>query len=535
MSLESSRSPVSAWAARLVPLFVLVLFLVPFAWTSSFNTDEFTNMSQALRVMRGEVMYRDFFELIAPLSFWLLALVYKLFGASLAVTNIFQALIVALTAWQTRALARQLGVGPWVSWLPAFILVMGLYPHWPGYSHHWVALPLVLAALQLGVKSLAEPHWKWWAPAGLACGLTTLTLHSDGLVLLITLLGFVGLYAVLGGSTPRDAGWAAAGLFGGFVATLAVGAGFLASQGALAAAWDNVWVWTFKNYQVEGGLNHHPPLTDLPTILSPVKEVPGWYGRVYHFLTLFGFTLGTAGFALAWGLGLLWRRTRRGPGVSREEAELGLVAMAALAFVALALRGRADFIHVAFYAVPAALLATLLAHRWAVRSTSDEGVLLRWVPLGALATFALTGALMFVKGAVSHPEVWLSSASPDARVTQAPVLQYLKANARPGDLVAAAPYGGYYYFYGPRPASRFSHMFPPAFGFTPKEDFQTFAHELATRRPAFIVVAPWGWGDEANIQDTYRKVIPQDYTLATKLKTGQWGGGWPAYVYRRED
>lgn len=530
--LAETRPP---WAPRLLPFLLLGLFLVPFAWAGTFNVDQYTYMSHALRITRGEVPYRDFFEFIPPLSFWLLAGVYQLFGASLAVTQVFQTLIIWFSAGQLYALARRLGVGPWTAWLPGLVLVMGLYPHWPGFSHHWVVLPFLLGALQAALRALGSPDRKWWAMAGVLTGLTLITLQSDGIVLAAALAGLLLMLALLGGLTWPQAASALGALVAGLLGPVVLAAAVLAMQGALGAAWECIWVWTTSHYKVQGGINHHPLLTDLPAVLSPVKQLPAWYGRAYHFVALFALALGAAGYALAWGLGMVWRRLRTGAPVDRVDAGHGLAALTALGFVLLASRGRADFVHVALYTVPAALLATAVAHRWAERATAPEQVLLRWVPNLALLAFAITGGLMQAKAIMTNPTVWLSRETPDARVSRTPVLEFLRAEAKPTDTLTAMPHGGYYYFYGPRPASRYSVMFPPALGYNPASEFQAFGRELEARRPTFIVVAPWAWGGEAATRKPYEALFPPGYTRVKTLKTAQWGGAWPAYVYRRED
>jgi hypothetical protein len=135
---------------------------------------------------------------------------------------------------------------------------------------------------------------------------------------------------------------------------------------------------------------------------------------------------------------------------------------------------------------------------------------------------------------MQSPQIWLSRETPDARVSRTEVLEYLRREAKPGDRVTAMPHGGYYYFFGLPAATRYSVMLPPAMGYNPEAEFQAFGREIASRRPDFIVVAPWAWGSEASTIGVYEKLFPPGYQRVATLKTGQWGGAWPAYVYRFE-
>ena len=63
------------------------LYLWPLRDFVSFNADEGIILSDADRILRGQVPYRDFFSLYTPGSYFLLALAFKLFGQSLVVAR----------------------------------------------------------------------------------------------------------------------------------------------------------------------------------------------------------------------------------------------------------------------------------------------------------------------------------------------------------------------------------------------------------------------------------------------------------------
>ena len=509
----------------------LGLALLPFAWGSTFSADEFTFMSDAARLGRGEVLYRDFFQFTAPLSVWLLALTFAFFGASLLVAHVLQSALVWAAAALAWAIARRLGAGPWTAWLPGVALALGLYPHYPGYNHHWVALPLVLTVLWAGLGALADPHPRRWAAAGALAGTVFTTIWLDGIVLLVAMAPFPLLVAWLAGDSLRAA-WCRAGAFlAAFVVPSALAAAVLAAQGALGVALYDIFVWPLTFYRGGGGVNDLAFATDLPQLLLPVKALPGWYGRVVHYLLIYAFFGLAAMLAAGWGLGLLVRRLREGPGLAPAQAELGLVGLAALGFLALSTRGRADFVHVSMYLVPALIFLTALVPRWSARFSGPGHLAVRALPAAALGVFGLTGALMVAKAVAADPGTWRSLTPPDARLRETPIIAWLTEHARPGDTMVAMPAGGFYYFYGPPPATRNSYVLPPERGYTPEAQWREVGEEIARHRPRFVVIAPWPWGERDAVYARYVSLLPPGYVKRGEFRTPQWGGIWPAVVW----
>ncbi|MFN3428972.1 MAG: glycosyltransferase family 39 protein [Candidatus Sericytochromatia bacterium] len=472
---------------------LLAVALVPFTLTTSFHGDEFTNLYNAVRMLEGQVIYRDFFELTGPLTHWLLAWVYAITGPSLLTARLVQAAAIVLAGWQLFRLARGLGVGPWTAMLPGLILVAGLYRHWPGYSHHWMALPFVLAALQAGMKALASDGWRWWGIAGVAAGLSCLAMQSDGAVTAIALAATLTLNLLLSGPVSiRAAAKQVLALAGGLALPLALAAAYLAWHGALGAAWYSVWSWPLAHYKVPGGFNDIPFATDFAAAILPVTQLPAWYGRLYHFAMLYALPATTAVAALVWGLGLLWRRMSAGSGWSPQEARLGLVGLCTIGFFALLSRGRADVVRVAVYAFPAVLFATALAQAWADRTRAPQLVLARWLPHAALAAFVATGALLQAKFMQKDPAAWLRLTSPDGGLAASPAVAYIRAHSEPDDRIVAMPNGGFFYFYGRPSATRHAWIWPPSLGFVTAREVDEAWDEIAARRPRFVVVSPDG-------------------------------------------
>ncbi len=57
------------------------------------------------------------------------------------------------------------------------------------------------------------------------------------------------------------------------------------------------------------------------------------------------------------------------------------------------------------------------------------------------------------------------------------------------------------------------------------------AAELAARRPRFVVLAPWAWGEREPVIAELASLLPPGYARVAEVATPQWGGLWPAVIY----
>src|SRR5258707_8614339 len=97
-------------AERAVPLLIFVCslaYLCIFCRYTSLEPDEGIVLSGAERILRGEVPYRDFFSFYTPGSFYLVALVFRIFGDSLVVARISLAIAGAACSVVTYLLSRR--------------------------------------------------------------------------------------------------------------------------------------------------------------------------------------------------------------------------------------------------------------------------------------------------------------------------------------------------------------------------------------------------------------------------------------------
>ncbi len=111
------------------------LLALPIVWTPSGLVDEVLSLSEGLRVMAGQVVYKDFFQFLGPLCSWIPAMVVATVGPSVAALRVLTALVMGLAAWQLHQVARGLGAGPWLAALPG--LRSGSAPLPAGWISRW--------------------------------------------------------------------------------------------------------------------------------------------------------------------------------------------------------------------------------------------------------------------------------------------------------------------------------------------------------------------------------------------------------------
>lgn len=490
---EPGQAPERRFEAALVA--VLVLLGLPFVFTTASSHDEFWFMIDARRVLAGEAMYRDFFQLTPPGVAWTAAALFAALGPLIGWPRLVQQLGMALAGFLLYRLARRLGCGRALATLPALAPVVALERFLPYYSHHWMVLPWLAGALLAGSDALSTGSPRRWALAGALAGGAMAFLQTDGLVAFVALAGALVLDAVVGGQGLKATARRGLALAAGLAAPLALVGAVLALQGALGAALYDIWAWPLARYRTAGGVNDVAFATDLAVNLSPFERfvnLPEWYAKAFHFLALFGLMVAGPVAALAWGLGLVARRRSLGPGWTVRERGAALVGLAVVGFALLSTRGRADVIHVGCYAWPAALAAAVVASRLA-RTPADPALgLVKRLPAGLLAAYVATGALLWSQDVRRAPAAWLRVGFPDAALASAPAVRFLRERAAPGDKLVAFPFGGYFGFYGVPPVGRYNYVLTPAAGYTTREEYAAFWADLLRDRPRFVVFAPVG-------------------------------------------
>ncbi len=169
----------------LTPLFVAGL---SFAYLLTFplaigGADESHLLYGAKRILDGEVIYRDFFEIITPLAFYLFAAIYRIAGTTLAAARVGMAILDAAGCALLFHLARRIS-GLAEATLATLIFACVCLPTWPYASAHWIStvLGLLVATVTLactgGWASRVRP-----LAAGIVAGIAVCVQQQRGVFL----------------------------------------------------------------------------------------------------------------------------------------------------------------------------------------------------------------------------------------------------------------------------------------------------------------------------------------------------------------
>ena len=141
--------------------------------------DEGYMFYEAKRIMAGQIMYKDFFQLLPPGDFFLLALLFKLFGYSYTVGMEAAVIIDSLI----NTLLFYLGYRAIRSWhailLPLFFPIPG-FLNFMQYSHYWSSMLFLFIALALFMSYLDQHENRYIYLTGIFIGITWLFLPTTG-------------------------------------------------------------------------------------------------------------------------------------------------------------------------------------------------------------------------------------------------------------------------------------------------------------------------------------------------------------------
>jgi len=225
------------------------------------GTDEGTLLCGAERIVHGQIFARDFFEVMGPGTFYLLAAFFKLFGVTFLASRILlfiSSLGIALSYYfLTCRICRSYRT------LPCLLLVATSYGGlWPAISHHTESTFFALLAIICLVLWSDAPRNSFVTAAGLLAGITTCIHQPKGALLLCACLVWLW-FQRRKTSTPL---LAAALLIGSYFTVVALVLTYFWSQGALSGLYYANVVFPRVGY-------------------STVNSVPYAYGILKHFWT----------------------------------------------------------------------------------------------------------------------------------------------------------------------------------------------------------------------------------------------------------
>ncbi|MGB9735860.1 MAG: hypothetical protein ACPL1H_06490 [bacterium] len=143
------------------------------------SADEGIFLYGAKRVLDGQIIYRDFFSHFFPGNYYLLALIYKIFGYSFAAAReaaiIIDSFINVMVFYLSyKALKAWYAIIP-----PLFFMILG-FPNWIQFSHYWTSELFLILSLIFFLWYLEKEKLLYLYISGFLIGITTLFLQMPG-------------------------------------------------------------------------------------------------------------------------------------------------------------------------------------------------------------------------------------------------------------------------------------------------------------------------------------------------------------------
>jgi len=228
-------------------LFVIsCLYLCLFRRYTAMEPDEGIILQGAQRILHGQVLYRDLFSFITPGSYYLLVLVFGIFGSSMLVARTVLAVCGGFFSVLTYLMARRV-CSRWSALLTTYLVTITCLPWRFLTLHNWDSTLWACFTIYCAIRVIEARHWGWVLAMGSFASVTVLFEQSKGAGLILGLgLGFAAL--MLPGWRLNRFGrphWVAlgAGLAWPFAVTFA----YFGAHHALPALWAD-WAWPLHHY-----------------------------------------------------------------------------------------------------------------------------------------------------------------------------------------------------------------------------------------------------------------------------------------------
>jgi hypothetical protein len=353
----------------------VVLAAATWYWLRYFNRntnllDEGSTVAQAMRVLRGELIYRDFFTVVTPFSYYTVAAVFRMFGETLLVMR-WAVLVTGIAiAALTLLVARKICSWPFAASAALMTTVWGWFLVTPNF-YSWQAGLFALIATWCYVHG--APAKRWMVYAGIATGAAAMTKQNIGAYVA------AGLLVATWASRIFDTGRDIRGRFSmsrQFIAGICVPVVpallWLIASGAGPYLYESWIYYPLAKYPERFSLPY-------PDFLPLAENEPfDLWTKLVIYLPVVVFPL-----ALIAILVLAWRVQKHGHADARREGHALLAIWSVGLFVLLQAFPRADVPHILFGLQPAFILFAYLCYcAW-------RGIVRIPGPRVAIATVAL--------------------------------------------------------------------------------------------------------------------------------------------------
>lgn len=187
----SNRSPLRWLDPSLLAALAGVTVLMARPWLTVFPAmDEGVYLTAADRILSGQVIYRDFFQFLAPGYFYLVAGIMKAFGGGLVGLRLVMLAILIAHAATIYAIARRFTSLPVIAPGFAGIFMLANIPQRMFLSHHFVSLPLADLVFLLLLR-YRDGRRRALVPAAIMSAICVLFTQTHGILTILAAIAFL--------------------------------------------------------------------------------------------------------------------------------------------------------------------------------------------------------------------------------------------------------------------------------------------------------------------------------------------------------
>jgi hypothetical protein len=244
----------------------LSLFVLPCA-PIFLDGDQAVYLLNAMRMLEGQLIYRDFFQFTTPGTELVYVGLFRLLGPRAWIPHVEIILLGFSLIWVSVEISKKVMTGP-VIYLPGLLFLTIAFHSLLDGAHHWHSMLLVMAATAVVMQDRSYPRV---AMAGALCGLSFFFTQARGIVALV---GFA-IFLLCESRWKRQSRRAL------FKAEVTLCATFLAAVVALSAYFlYKVGVWRFLDCTFIFGIKFWPAQSAWNTLQAYMAHgptIPPWY------------------------------------------------------------------------------------------------------------------------------------------------------------------------------------------------------------------------------------------------------------------
>lgn len=482
--------------------------------------DESTSVCDAQRIVWGQVPYRDFFSLWAPVGGYVLSGWPMGWGERPeTAARYIQVLVLLLGTFLVAVRLRKNS-----SWgvLPAVVIPVVLFPMAIFNGNHWLAIMFYIGAILLADKlSTGKGAALHWFFLGFIVATAGCTMQTEGILGIVLVL-----FTILTSSRKlKESGAKIAIVGAGALSACCLWIGPLLIKGAGSAFLKDVILWPLINYRKPGNIVDLPFLADLPFRIQDL-----WTHKAGESLLYFC-SIGLAGTLLYlfviisfFAVSALSIYHLAGVLLRRKPIDRQLTTTSVLTLTALGLYAHINptWVHFVYAFTPVLVL-------WAIILTSRNTNIPSKVWIPAFAIIVVAGCLFNCRDYLGQRHYLWEYLNVDRVDRESPLNRSLRSLPfmEKGDTVAVLPAGSKVYLYAFPPAVGYTQLFTLDEGHYDLNDHQQVAREIAERLPKLVLL------DKINEKGFLSKEDPISSVLKTHYS--MWSQSPSVSVYARKD